>query len=368
MNQISNNDTYYKQKYLKYKKKYLELKQYGGTECESKKDRFNQTILSVDELKELKKFSAYDLRRLPSWCDRILYRTIITDPKLKDIFKIEPEQYNSYVNNTIIKSDHDLVYGVFNITIPGLTPQIKVLIVTWNQANQNPIIDDVLDENFFSQMSPSYVNFESFDIICIAQQESSMYDSFINIFDTTDSLQRSIINKYDNDANLTKNYIIQHAKTGSPKFYVRETVLIKKSIFKSTYEIRTHSQCLKLPVCSKSICGIGFTFKIDNKSPFTLNFFATHMPINTSDPDLGLELRINTSKEIIDFIKIHFTTGNINTINQIDFISGDLNFRYNIGSIEGDQLKSIMKEKKAFIDFNEAEIIFNPTCKKNPCN
>src|SRR5208283_555510 len=129
MDQVSHDDIYYKQKYLKYKKKYLGLQQQGGIECKFKTDRIEPKIstqlesmeklkiLKTAELEELKNFPANDPNRLPSWCDRILYREILSESD-KNCFRIDLGQYDSYTNDTIIKSDHDLVYGIFNIMIP----------------------------------------------------------------------------------------------------------------------------------------------------------------------------------------------------------------------------------------------------------
>ena len=362
----------YEYKYLKYKKKYIELKYGGGDKCnKSSSSRINpdkhsqlesmriKTDLKRKNLEESKKMSEYDPLREPSWCDRILYR--ISDPDIK----INPIQYNSYANDIIITSDHDLVWGIFTIDI--LLTTIHILVITWNQANQNSKIDDILNSKFFSQMNSRYHNLKSFDIICIAQQESNMYDTFLNIFDTVDSLQRSIINKYRRE--MTDTYIIQHTKEGVPKFYVRQTILIKKSILDPNSKVRIHTQCLK-SLCSKSICGIGNTFKINDKV-FDLNFFAVHMPVAPADYDLGLQLRIDAYTSIDNFIEKYFRLED--RPSQIDFIAGDLNFRSNVGSIAGDQLdiirsKNGWKGQTAFEEFNEGDRLFGPTCKFNlPC-
>lgn len=368
-------DLYYKNKHLKYKDKYLTLKQQqlGGSTCIVRTTQIDPEIIStqlqsmdnlkklrIEELKELQNFPANDKIRAPSYCDRILYRNIFSSDGEK-IFTIENEQYGSYTNNIIAKSDHNLVYSIFNIN-----NLIKVLIITWNQANLNPMIDEVIDSNFFSQLNPPYVDFKSFDIICIGQQESSMYDSLFTIFNTTDSLQQSIIDKY-NTTSMSKDYMLQYTKIGSPKFYVRQSILIRRDILQAN-QFRIFSRCLKIPICAKSICGIGFTILIDN-NPLTLNFFNTHMPINTSDIDLGLKLRISAYDQINTFIKKNFMIGTIGKINQIDFIAGDLNFRFNVGSIAGDQLDYVRLEaKSAFDGFIEPEIKFGPTCKMVTCN
>lgn len=359
----------YKSKHLKYKMKYIKLKQQqlGGVDCEirtiqSASDQLKSMEvlkkLRTIELKELKNFSANDKSRIPSYCDRILYRNTFS-PDGEYLFKIENEQYGSYANNKIAESDHNLVYAIYNIN-----ESIKILIITWNQANLNLPIDNIIDSNFFAQLDPPYANFKSFDIICIGQQESSMYDSIYNIFNTTDSLQQSVIDKYN--SSMSEDYVLQYTKIGVPKFYVRQSVLIRKNILQSD-QFRIFSHCLKIPMCSKSICGIGFTILI-NDDPITLNFFNTHMPIDTSDIDMGLKLRISAYKEIDTFIREKFTIGTIGKINQIDFIAGDLNFRYNTGSIAGDQLDYIrLEDKSAFDNFIEPKIKFGPTCKMITC-
>ncbi len=299
----------------------------------------------------------HDHSRMPSYCDRIIYRKTPTEgPAI-----ILHEYYNSYANNTIMQSDHDLVYGIFSVGIGDKI--IKILILTWNQSNQNPLIDDVISPDFFDKLNdPIYTGFESFDIICMSQQESSMYDTFSNIFERMDSLQKSIIHKQKTDL---FDYEIFHGKTGVPRFYVRLSVLVKKELLGSNYNIINNSQCLQLPICSKSVVGIGLTL---GDIPITLNFFAAHLPINTTARDMGLVLRTKALNEITDFIFDKFTSKDINQINQIDFIAGDLNFRYNTGNISGDQLVDQMtKTDSPLKGFAEGELNFGPTCKMNTC-
>lgn len=303
------------------------------------------------ELSELKNFSpAFDNVEfdMPSYCDRIIYRI-----SHEDKIKIIPEAYDSYVNSVIAKSSHDMVYGIYQIQIAGNS--LKLLIVSWNQSSQSATINDILDKGFFTKIK--HTGLTDFDIICVAQQESEMYDVFVNVFNSIDMLQGSIIDYIK--TNMT-SYKVFHSKTGVPGFYVRLSVLIKSSLTETDFDTTIKTTCLRLPFCDKSIVGIGLNFRV---IPLTINLFSTQFPT-----DVELRQREKVVDTVNKFIFNNFTNKHINQMNQVDFIIGDLNFRYNRGAIVGDQLDSVMGKWKSLRGFVEPERKFGPTCKLIKCN
>jgi len=325
--------------------------------------------IKEDELENLEIFrNSYDLSRYPSYCDRILSRTV--QIKTAEDVSVEKTEYNSYVNHAIAKSDHDLVYAVYNVKNGDI--DINILIVTWNQNGLSPRIANVLDPDFYKRIGIEGVKDHTFfDIIAFAQQESSHSDSLFGLLPGDDSLQNSLIS-----FGKKEKMIVRAERTGFGNFHVRLTVMLTAEFNKRVVSVRKAAQCLNGELCTKSVCGIGLT--LDTSSPnLSLNFFSAHMPVDIKKEDLGLDSRVKAYQKIDKFIEKKFTSQKSRDLNQIDFIAGDLNFRYNTGRIAGDQLTSVMADGKAFADFGEGESNFPPfeegergfppTCKRQAC-
>jgi len=386
-------EEYYKHKYLKYRHKYL-LEQYGGKKAPAKcnVDRTNADVgaqlaaleklkdMRREEITQMQNFTAYDPTRFPSYCDRILYRII----QLKNADPVDIKQiaYGSYVNNVIAKSDHNLVYGTFVLTMENTT--INILVVTWNQSATSPKISEVLDKGFFNQLNLTDMTaIESFDIVCFSQQESVKSDSWFGIFEGEDSLQRSIIDRIKREAgnddddgskagsskagsSKAGTHVVYHDRVGTAKFYVRQSIIVRKDLDKKIVHTNVGNKCLSAGLCTKSISGIGLTLGGINP-PLTLNFFAVHLPVDTKKSDMGLDLRIKAYKSIDKFMESKFVAKSARKLNQVDFVAGDFNFRYNVGNISGDQLDQLRADKTVFEDFDEEDRGFAPSCKLRPC-
>lgn len=383
---VSNEES--KHKYLKYKALALQLaseleeaerrkRLVGGEETQAKKpvacaaSRTNPDTdaqmeamsrlkdLKEEEMKLLENFrNSYDLSRFPSYCDRILARTV--QIKSASDIVVDKIAYNSYTNTTIAKSDHDLVYAVYNINYEDI--DVSVLALTWNQNGKSPKYQNVLDPDFYRKMNIEGVtDHKSFDIIVLSQQETPNSDSFFGLFEGDDTLQKSLV-----AFGKREKMVARTARSGMGNFYVRLTVLLTEELNKKVIAVKKASECLNGELCTKSISGIGLTFK--TSQPYlSVNFFSAHMPINVKKEDLGVDARVKAYQKIDKFMEKKFTAQTSSNLNQVDFILGDLNFRYNTGSA-GDQLTQLMDEKKVFRDFDEGiEINFPPTCKRSVC-
>lgn len=330
----------------------------GGNNCPTdvtkcREDRLSKTQLS--DYTEATKLDIFDTQtnkgvRNPSYCDRILYRF----KQLNGDFTIEPTSYKSFTNETISKSDHDMVYATYQVNKES-NKLFDILFITWNQEN----LDVKADEAF-----KGLDEFDKYDIVVISQQESN----------SNDTLQTSLIEKYSNTYQIFKDSIgggmLVDPITGH--FYVRVTIMIKKDTINATlykYEKLSSYQCLGNAYypfsCTKSIIGIGIAIKLEQKE-FSLNVFGCHMPINTSIDDLGYKERVTAYKTMESHMQTFSKLGIGSFIAELDIIGGDMNFRYNSG-MEGDQLIEGMKKGEIFGSFKEGEITFGPTCKMCIC-
>lgn len=330
----------------------------GGNKCPTEitkclSDRQTKTQLSdYTESTELNIFDTETTKgkRNPSYCDRILYRF----KQSTNDFSIEQTSYKSFTNETISKSDHDIVYATYQVNKDEKN-SFDILFITWNQENLEVNCDDVFK---------GFDDFNKYDIVVLSQQESIK----------NDTLQTSLVEKYSNTYNIFKDSIgggvLVDPITGH--FYVRIAVMVKKdkvnaSLYK--YEKAYSYQCLGSSYypfsCTKTIIGVGVAIKLDDKE-FSLNVFGCHMPINTKLDDLGYNERVTAYKTMESHMQTFSKLGVGKFVAELDIIGGDMNFRYNSG-IEGDQLIEGMKKGEVFGSFKEGEITFGPTCKMCIC-
>lgn len=321
----------------------------GGIKCPSNKEiclKDREKKIQLSDYTDATSIDIFDTEtkkgtRNPSYCDRILYRFKQTEQELS----VEQTSYKSFTNETISKSDHDMVYATYQIKDKDNNKFLDILSITWNQANLNLTYDNVFK---------GFEDFNNYDVIILSQQET----------ESDDTLQSSLKKKFNN------TYKIYDSSVGAGMmeyfvgaFNVRITVMVKKSINSSLHT--KEYECFSF-VCTKSIIGIGVAIKIDDTKELSLNAFGCHMPINTSKVDLGYEERIKTSKIMETYMQSFSKLGIGKFVSELDIIGGDMNFRYNSG-IKGDQLTEGMKSGKLFNQFKEMDITFGPTCKMCVC-
>lgn len=331
----------------------------GGNKCPTdiKKclsDRHSKTQLS--DYTEATKIDIFDTetkkgKRTPSYCDRILYRF----KQRNGDFTIEQTSYKSFSNETISKSDHDMVYATYQINNKDGNKLFDILFITWNQENLDVKCDDVFK---------GLADFDKYDIVVLSQQESN----------SNDSLQASLVEKYSNTYHIFKDSIGGGAFVDpiTGHFYVRITAMLKKETMNASlykYEKAYSYQCLGNTYypfsCTKSIIGLGIAIKLDQKE-FSLNVFGCHMPINTKLDDLGYNERVTAYKTMEDHMRTFNKIDVGKFVVELDIIGGDMNFRYDSDKKE-DQLIEGMKKGEIFGSFKEGEITFGPTCKMCIC-
>jgi len=323
----------------------------GGKKCPTDiskciSDRESKTQLS--DYTEATNFDIFETEtkkgiRNPSYCDRILYRFKQMNPE----FTIEQTSYKSFTNETISKSDHDMVYATYQVKNKDDNKFLDILFITWNQANLD-IKEDIVFKGFD--------DFNNYDVVIFSQQETQ----------STDILQLSLKNKYATTHTIFDSSVgagMLEYVVGA--FNVRITVMIKK-LFEALLHTKEYL-CFGY-VCTKSIVGVGVAIKIDDNKEFSLNVFGCHMPINTSKDDLGYEERVTSYQNMETHMQTFSKLGIGKFIAELDIIGGDMNFRYNSGSMKGDQLIEGMKKGEIFSLFKEGEITFGPTCKMCVCD
>lgn len=289
-------DIYY-HKYVKYKSKYLKLKNMvaGGPSV------YNN--------------SYYEPSRIPSYCDRIIYKSN----------SIIPIKYETKTNKVLCKSDHLLVYGVFKFNGK------QYIIITFNIDNL-----DAKEENYKSLHDHIYIGNSNYDVIIYCFQESA----------TTNILDR-IMESYRQ--NYYKKYNFYKSSSSSMfdmnvRLYIYTKTKPQNVKILPTLSIGNWKQKL---VNSKAAVGI----VIDS-----LCIVSTHLPIDTTKKDptkdyMGNQLRIEALTSISKWTQDY----------EHIIIAGDLNFRCLDKECKTDQLSTFI-QTKIYKEFGKLD---NKTCKMN---
>ena len=149
----------YESKIKYYDSKILYYQNIGGGHTELAKHKIKKYELK--KTKAQKCLLIYDEKRIPSNCDRILYRG-----------SVSPINYDIYYDDGLIrKSDHLMVYGTFNFK------NENGIIFTWNIAkshNSASILEGI------KLLLKEKITFNE-DYIVFCLQESPQNDKFQNI-------------------------------------------------------------------------------------------------------------------------------------------------------------------------------------------
>ena len=301
--------------------------------------------------------------RNPSYCDRILYISKKVPTKNKcitianlpgsnsdskdefnnNVINFTQTDYNSFADEIVAQSDHDMVYSKYKLQINNDT--YNILFITWNQANRIINFNELEYTKWDRDM-----DLKSQHVIILSQQES----------DSKDVMQETFIQLMEK-----KGFSAHATSAGVMKFHIRLTVLIKPETGLTFLDKR--SECTSKLLCTKAISGISFIKKINNdKCKLMINFYGAHFPINTKKTDLGLSERNKALTQYASMItKFHKNKKEVaNIIHTIDIIGGDLNFRVINNK---DQLTTIIKDNKILPGLTEEIPTFTPTCKKVEC-
>lgn len=336
----------YKTKYLKYKIKYLELKK--------KIDKQNQNNIKIyikdntnDEITDKLNMSMYEDKRIPSFCDRILYKNIKNS--------IEILNYGTILVSNLCNSDHLLVFGEFK-------HGNKIgLVITFNIDKYDKDIDNVP----FIQKTLEHIlikiNNETnkkFNYVIFCFQESATSPNLENIIKSiVSNINNSnhFLNKYFD--NPTGKFVYSHSASASwTNQNSRIIILYNNSTLETLPEelpqiyLGNFGQYV---AGSKAVVG----YKIDN-----IIFCSCHLPIDTSKKEqnsnyMGNDLRIKALKTIIEKLN--------NYPNVI--ISGDMNFRiYENNNVKKEQLDELFKSESNFLhNYKEFGKLKIKSCKIN---
>ncbi len=273
----------------------------------------------------------YDMSRTPSNCDRILYKSNI----------LIPTNYGVYILNNLIRlSDHLLVYGEF------LYNNKKGIIFTWNIAGEHS------ESNIQSGIAKLIIDFKLLD-------ESLDY-SYI-IFCLQESSANDLLPKILINGLLSTNYKVSmecsHSLLGN---YDVRLIIFHKIIGVKISQVQDYNTTL-LPGISSTILNLESRFiksLLNNKTCIAitiddLTIISCHFPLDTTEKDMGNELRIKAMKQIKEQFK---DSKNI-------LLAGDLNFRIVDNK---DQLTEYLKKNTKFTEFTPP--LKEKTCKLKKCN
>lgn len=316
------NNIDYKKKYLKYKSKYLQLKnasQYGGQVKIYIKDNFK------DEISQKITPEMYEEKRIPSFCDRILYKGD----------SISILNYGTILVSKLCNSDHLLVFGEFEFN--GKTG----LIITFNIDKYDKKTENINDikETLETILIKIYgENNKQFDYVVFSFQESAtsnnleeIIKSIIDDINLKNQQTSSISNLFKNPQ---KDFTYVHSASESWTnqnsrifvLYSGSNLSPKPSELSKIY-LGSWGQYL---AGSKAAVG----FNVDG-----ICFVCCHLPIDTNkkvqDVDyMGNNLRIDALKIITEKLK---ECPNV-------IISGDMNFRvYKDNNGTGNEIEQLTK-------------------------
>lgn len=339
-----NQELVYKEKYLKYKTKYLELKK--------KYDNKNLGEINIyindnfgDEITEKITPKMYEEKRIPSFCDRILYKG-----------NISVLNYGTILISNLCNSDHLLVFGVFKNN-----DKIGV-VITFNidkydkDIENNNYIQSAL-EKIIIKIS-NKLN-KKIDYVVFNYQESATTTNLENI---TKQIVQKINGGNNNNDNLSMcfvstNYTYTHSVSSSWTNQNSRIIIL----YQDNNNIKSKElDKIYLGNTGQYIAGskAAVGYEIDG-----ICFVGCHLPIDTSKKEqninyMGNNLRITALKTIVEKLQ--------NCQNVI--ISGDMNFRiYKENNIEKEQLNELVisTEGQFLSDYKEFGKLKIKSCKIN---
>lgn len=337
---MEHNQEYYKQKYLKYKNKYLELqKKTQLVQIPNSKIEILVRDKTRDEISNYITADMYDDKRIPSFCDRILYKG-----------NIKVENYGTILASRLCESDHLLVFGEF------MHNNLNGLLITFNidkldKKEENAIF---LKNTFEKIIMKASQNKLDYVVVCL--QESASTNIIKNIFNTivsdlNNNSQPELLNKFKQNINWTLSYSTSSSFTNQNS----KIVIIHNNLNKPIELTKLYYGSIgQLIAGSKS--AIGFNFN-------DICFICCHLPIDTSkktqEPNyMGNNLRIEALEKITNSLKKYPNC----------IISGDLNFRIykNPNGDKVEQLDQLIKQKPIWISqYKEFGNLDVESCKLN---
>lgn len=337
----------YREKYLKYKTKYLELKK--------KYDNKNLGEINIyikdnfgDEITAKITPSMYEEKRIPSLCDRILYKG-----------NISVLNYGTILISNLCNSDHLLVFGVFeNNNKIGVVITFNIDKYDKDDENIN-YIESALEKIIIKIYNKLNELNKKIDYVVFNYQESATTTNLENI---TKQIVKKINGGNNNNDNLSNcfvstNYTYAHSVSSSWTNQNSRIIIL--------YQDNNNTKPKELDkiylgntgqYIAGSKAAVGY--EIDG-----ICFVGCHLPIDTSKKEqntnyMGNNLRITALKTIVEKLQ--------NCPNVI--ISGDMNFRiYKENNIEKEQLAELIKstEGKFLSDYKEFGKLEIKSCKIN---
>lgn len=274
----------------------------------------------------------YNKTRTPSFCDRIIYKG-----------DINPLKYDSYVDEIISRSDHNLVYGEFEYL------NKKYILLTWNVAGKN---HTNINERTLSRLYDQLLD-KNFDYLIFSLQELADTTTLKNQLKTLLEPKGYKCDSHEKQTILSLKFGVQLLIFYKPTEVTKQT----GEIYKST----TSHISSKDAKCFEFIC-IKLYVLLDLGNGLTI--VACHLPVKPSDRQtLGNNNRINALKKIMNDVK--------NKQNVI--IIGDLNFR--IVQDNKEQLTEFLNSNdnklndiQIYKEFtSNGEPLKHPSCKLDTC-
>lgn len=330
-----------------YKKLQIDL-QYFQYQCHrSSKSKSNMYCMNLYDTYN-KKFNKNNI--LPSYCDRIFYKT-----QVKEFISTG---YDTYYHEQLKQSDHNMVYSTFEYKYN----EHDVLKILYSTFNNGLLTGENITKILLDDMNKKINLFEQ-DIIILGFQEIQTYNKSI------------IKNKFMEY--LKNNYeLIGDKQYGMLKFQLGLFIFIKKNLTLNKNIKKLESICFNSfteLLCSKAMIGYTLELTYYNKifnlpQTINLNIINTHLAFNRNDINLGYPKRKEQLIKILNYIK----SINEKQSQYINIIAGDLNFRHtDISNIYDEIYSEDINELKGYNEptlavkptFNSMP--FNPTCKFN---
>jgi len=325
----------YKQKYFKYKEKYLELKKkFGGGDLkilirDSTRDQITNYITP----------DMYDSKRVPSFCDRLLYKG-----------DIQVTNYGTILAAKLCESDHLMVFGQFqHNSLNGLMITFNIDILDKKQENS-----EFLKKTFEQIMIEVPTVILDYVVICL--QESASTDIIPNIFssiitDINNNALPELNNKFKTGIEWTYSHSTSSSRTDQNS---RMVIIHNKLIIPTELKTLYYGSMLQYLAGSKS--AVGFNFD-------DICFVGCHLPIDTTKKKqdseyMGNNLRISALEKIVKTLEPYKNC----------IIGGDLNFRiYEQNGIKVEQLNKLMQQDKpAYLSlYKEFGELKTESCKIN---
>jgi len=318
----------YYEKYLKYKAKYIALKeQYAFVQGDKIKLQQNNQFNNKYILNNKICTPTISGEREKSNCDRIIYK-VGSNIEFSEYDVVTEKEFD------LVKySDHKMIYSKFKYN------NEEYMIYSWNMnafdKKFNDEYDDILNISIMKYFNKTQINSK---YLIFTFQESIKNSLFIKLLiEKLKSLNFYLINHTLFNPFFASEYCVQILLFSSDINTQITEYGNKKFNITNSFTNR-----IKSFIGTKSFVYINFN---------NLIIVGSHFPINTKKEDLGNNLRIKAFNQIDEFF---------NKYNNL-IIVGDLNFR-NLNNV--DQLDTLLENNKNYIEPGKLK---QPTCKYNEC-